>query len=282
MRLVALIENTKANEKLRCEHGLSLYMEQDGKRFLIDSGASDKLFVNARRMKINLDRLDCVMLSHNHYDHAGGLEALLRRYPRLKIYAKAACNNHFYHKSGFVKFEIGQLERLYGERPENFILFNSFQQISENVFMMSNEVFDKKMICRDRHLYMLDGRRTVRDDFSHESFIVVFPTGRKEDGCVIISSCSHNGIVNIIKTVMHTWENSPILSVVGGFHLMGSSKTRLNCEQEYVDRLIDELAELETGALYTCHCTGEMAYNMLKEQLGDKIQYLRTGEELFF
>ncbi len=282
MRLVTLIENTRANEKLRCEHGLCFYLEQDGKKFLIDSGASDKLFVNAKYMKIDLSGLDCIMVSHNHYDHTGGLETLIRRYPDLKIYAKAACNNQFFHKNGLVKYELGLIDKLYRKYPSNFILYNNFQQISENIFMVSNEVNDESLACCESHHYKLEGQKLVRDDYEHEAFIVIFPDGIKENGCVIISSCSHCGIVNIIKTVLQMWPKSPILGVVGGFHLMGSSKNSVNCTQEYLDILADKLAEMDTGAIYTCHCTGDAAYNILKEQLGDKIQYLRTGEELLF
>lgn len=51
---------------------------------------------------------------------------------------------------------------------------------------------------------------------------------------------------------------------------------------EYIDKTVNELKSIETGVLYTCHCTGLTAYGIMKQALGDRIQYLQTGEELEF
>ena len=116
MRIVSLIENTSAAERLKAEHGLSLYVENCGKHYLIDTGASDKFILNAKRMRIPLEKVEKVVISHNHFDHTGGIEALLKLNPKVKIYAKAACIEDFYMKYGFIRIPIGQLSYLYEEQ----------------------------------------------------------------------------------------------------------------------------------------------------------------------
>lgn len=282
MRIVALIENTSASEKLKAEHGLSLYVENAGKRFLIGTGASDKLISNAKRLRIPLESVDKIIITHNHFAHTGGIEAVLKINPDAEIYAKAACCEETYAKYGMLSTAIGQVGYLSEEHKKNFVLFNSFQEIDRGFFAMSNEYPDYSMYCEDKKLYIRKGRKFERDMFEHESFCVIFPDGDREKGCVVITSCSHCGIANILKTVRIRFPESPIISVIGGFHLMGSSTKKLCCSPDFVDKTANELMSISTGAIYTCHCTGLAGYEILKAKLQNRIQYLQTGEELTF
>lgn len=282
MRVVALIENTSATEQLKAEHGLSLYVENGGESFLIDTGASDRFISNAQRMKIDLTKVKKVLISHNHVDHTGGIEALIRMNPSVKIYAKAACMGDFYAKYGMIRIPVGLIADLYEEYPANFIFYNNFQQIAPGFFAMTNEIPDYTMYAQDYRNYKDEGGKLIKDNFDHEAFFVIFPDKRRENGCVVISPCSHCGIVNVLKTVRKSFPDSPIISVVGGFHMMGSSTKKLCCTDEYVDKTINEIKAIETGVLYTCHCTGLAGYADMKPALGERIQYLQTGEELEF
>lgn len=282
MRIVALIENTSATEQLKAEHGLSLYIENNGEKFLIDTGASDKLLINAQRMRLNLSEVKKIALSHSYSDHAGGIEALIKLNPDVRIYARKACNNSYYAKYGMLRLPVGLVAELYEEHPKNFVFYNSFQEIAPGFFAMGNEFYDYSMYCEDQHLYKLSHGKVIKDDFLHEVFFVIFPDNNRDKGCVVISSCSHCGIVNVLKTVKKAFPDSPIISVIGGFHLMGSSTKKLCCSVEYIDKTVNEIKAIETGAIYTCHCTGLTGYGIMKAQLGDRIQYLQTGEELEF
>ena len=68
MKLTALIENESPREDLFAEHGLSLLIAADGRRYLMDTGASDAFLPNARTLGFDLRGLDGVILSHNHND----------------------------------------------------------------------------------------------------------------------------------------------------------------------------------------------------------------------
>lgn len=282
MRIVSLIENTSATEQLKAEHGLSLYIENGGEKYLIDAGASDRLMINAQRMRLNLSAVKKIAVSHNHSDHVGGIESVLKINPDVKIYARSACVGDYYAKYGMLKIPLGMVSDLYEAYPDNFIFYNRFHEIAPGFFAMANEIPDYTMYCEDNHLFKMSGGRLVRDDFQHEAFFVIFPDNNRSGGCVVISSCSHCGIVNILKTVKKYFPESPIISVIGGFHLMGSSTKKLCCSIEYVDKTINEIMAVETGIIYTCHCTGLTGYGIMKARLGDRIQYLQTGEELEF
>ena len=72
MRIVNLIENTKGAEGCLYEHGLSFYIETEKHKLLADTGASDAFLANAGRLGIDLRQVEHVVISHGHYDHAGG------------------------------------------------------------------------------------------------------------------------------------------------------------------------------------------------------------------
>ncbi|RLJ07321.1 MAG: hypothetical protein DRP13_04010 [Candidatus Aenigmatarchaeota archaeon] len=75
MNLYVLVSN-EGKIGFESEAGLSIYFESDGKRFLFDTGITDMFIRNARKMNIDLKRLDFVVFSHSHYDHTGGFRYL--------------------------------------------------------------------------------------------------------------------------------------------------------------------------------------------------------------
>ena len=72
MKLYILTENT-ASAKFLAEHGLSYYIEYDS-NILFDTGYSDVFLKNAQKLKINIDSVNTVVLSHGHWDHGDGLQ----------------------------------------------------------------------------------------------------------------------------------------------------------------------------------------------------------------
>ena len=73
MRLFTLVENTQGQGGCICEHGLSIYIETQRHRLLVDCGQTDAVVSNARALGIDLAAVDTVILSHGHYDHSGGI-----------------------------------------------------------------------------------------------------------------------------------------------------------------------------------------------------------------
>lgn len=73
MKIVTLVENTAGNEKCIAEHGLSVYIETEKHKLLLDAGQTDAVVKNAEALGVDLSAVDTVILSHGHYDHSGGI-----------------------------------------------------------------------------------------------------------------------------------------------------------------------------------------------------------------
>ena len=83
VRIVVLNDNRKNNPQLENEHGLSLYIEVDGYKILLDAGQTDIFKKNAKKLGVNLDDLDTIVLSHGHYDHGNGLKHIDKKIPLI-------------------------------------------------------------------------------------------------------------------------------------------------------------------------------------------------------
>lgn len=88
LKITTLIENMPGEDaRLKFEHGLSLYIEFDGRKILFDTGQTGDYIENAELLGIDLKEIDTFIVSHGHYDHSGGVMKtidLLR--PGTKMY----------------------------------------------------------------------------------------------------------------------------------------------------------------------------------------------------
>jgi len=277
MRILTLIENGAADRRLHTEHGLSFLIEINDGKIIMDAGASDKFIKNAAKMHTELKDLDAAIITHNHRDHTGGLDSLLKLTPNIKVFAVKDIRGEYYIRFGPLNIAVCWNKHFLNRRRENFVLFNHFQEICEGLFVMAREVNEPDYMLKDSRFLKKENGKFLPDDFKHEIFAVAFPGGDRKKGCVVISSCSHSGIVNILETVKKTWRDSPIIGVVAGFHLAFTQVS-----DAFIEGLAEKLQSLSDGCVYTCHCTGRSAYERMKAIMGDQLQQLRTGEELTF
>ena len=97
MKITTLLDNRTHSEKLKTEHGLSLYIEtDDNQKILYDTGQSDLFMDNAAELGVDLTEIDMVIISHGHYDHIGGLTAFLEANKTAKIYMNATLFDYEY------------------------------------------------------------------------------------------------------------------------------------------------------------------------------------------
>ena len=85
MRWTVLSDNRSSDSRLFTEHGLSILLEAEQHRILLDTGASDVFIRNAKQLGIDLSDVDYVFISHGHSDHAGGLRYFLKQNQKAKI-----------------------------------------------------------------------------------------------------------------------------------------------------------------------------------------------------
>ncbi len=280
MKLICLIENTAVDDKLFAENGMSLYLEFAGKNYLIDAGLTGRAMENARRMKLPMDSLDAVIITHDHMEHIGGIDAAMRLSPKAEIYLRAGAQTERYKKNGLVKTPVGIGKAFFRKYANNLTLFNSFSEVAEGFYLASCEVFDEKSLNPDRSCFQLDGKKQIPYDMTDECFAVLFPKKRKADGLVIIGGCFHCGIQNMLDTVEQNWPGIPILAIIGGFHFMGTNPKNLGCSAEYITSQARALKLSSAEKIYACHCTGFKGFDLMDETLGDRLMYIGGGEEV--
>ena len=272
MIIKTLVENTSASEALGSEHGLSLYIETKHHKLLFDTGASALFAENARKMQIDLSKVDLAVISHGHYDHGGGLKAFLDINSNAKIYLnKMAFGDYYSNRPNGEKKYIGMDKALLPN--DRFVFVEGQVVIDEELELYSGVKGTRLKPSGNKDLFIKDNESFKLDDFFHEQNLII-----KENGnTVLVAGCAHNGIVNILEHFQADKNRQPS-HVIGGFHLYNRS-----ADQYENPSVVAEIGSylLSTGAIfYTCHCTGVQAYERLKSIMGDTVNYLSTGSQL--
>lgn len=274
MKFMALIENTKISDQFQAENGLSLLFSMDNKQFLFDAGQSGAFIENSKNLHVDLTKIDYVILSHGHFDHGGGLIPFLSINKTAKIYLNDHTDRDYIIKIfGFNK-KIGLNPRLFSEFADRLIIVNETTYLTPNVILIPKIVRKFPIPKGDHLLYVRDGNKLTPDSFDHELLLVV----KSPNGLVLVSGCSHNGILNMMATVKETFPNEPIQNVIGGLHLIGNPLFRTIAEKNSdVEHIAKELFNIVQGKIYTGHCTGLKGFDLLKSYMGDRIQHISTG-----
>lgn len=271
MIVKALAENTSCSEDLGCEHGLSLYIEALGRKILFDMGQGTLFAENAKKMDVDLSKVEIAVISHGHYDHGGGLRTFLELNDKAKIYLqKGAFEKHYSDDPGR-KVYIGLDERLLPN--DRFVLCDGSAEIARGLELLSSVCGSWPVPSGNAELLMKVGETYLSDDFSHEQSLIV----RENEKTLLISGCAHRGILNILECYGALKGGAPDY-VIGGFHLSAPGKNEDEAP-ETVSKVAEALNRAKTK-YYTCHCTGAASYKRLKSVLGDKIDYLSAGSGL--
>lgn len=271
MKIINLIENTKGSNSCLFEHGLSFYIEVTGRKLLIDTGATEAFITNAQKLGVDLAKVDHMILSHGHYDHAGGILAFAQINPHAPIWMQKQAVNEFYHKNETLEKYIG-IDSKIKELP-SLKLVEGNQKIEEGIFLFSDVTGRKLWPLGNLELMVKKGDVFYQDDFCHEQYLVIEEDGKR----VLISGCAHNGILNILDKFKELYGSDPD-AVISGFHMQKKSGYS-DKDLEIVRETARELKKYNTR-FYTGHCTGEVPYEILKEIMQEQLQYVHSGDEI--
>lgn len=253
MELTFLVDNNSlVGTQFLAEPALSILIRDGEKQVLFDAGYSDAFLRNAQRMGIDLLHLDWIALSHGHFDHTWGLDALIRHYfeatelkrdlarPRLLAHPKA-----FVSKRKDALPELGMLlaeEKLSAQFDLNLTdkpawLTDRLVSLGEIERVLD---FEPTTTLGER----LDSTGPVEDDLTDDTALAYV----SDKGLVVISGCAHAGICNTVEQARRVTGVDDVHAVLGGFHLLDAKPERL-------DPTTDYLAALGLDGLYCCHCT---------------------------
>lgn len=271
MRIVNLIENIKGNPECDFEHGLSLYVETQKHKLLMDTGCSDKFLENAKRLSVQLENVDSVVLSHGHYDHGGGLLDFTKINSHARIYVRENAFLDFYHGKDENKRYIGLDKRISNLAQLYYVSGN--MRMDKELFLFTNVTSRILWPSSNLELTVEKDGVLVQDDFSHEQYLVISQNGKN----ILISGCAHNGILNILEKYHQIFSKNPDV-VISGFHMMKKSGYKQE-DIDLIEKTAWKLKDYRTK-FYTCHCTGEEPYERMKRILGEQIDYVKSGEEV--
>ncbi len=252
------------------EHGLSIYFEMDGCKWMVDCGASGKFLANAEILGIDLHEIDYLLLSHAHAGHTGGLGHFLQINVKATVVLSSHINEncHCFSTRGGSKRNIGIDFSVVNENRGRFQFIDKNGQLTKNLSLITTI---------DHHQPQPQGNATLLcgnspDGFLHETaFAIDTP-----DGAIIISSCGHHGLLNTLKASGKT----VIKAYIGGTHLLGGTQTQgfeTETEIAHIARSIQR--EYPGMKIITGHCTGEVAA-AFKTVLKDKFHVFYTGQTL--
>lgn len=274
MKITVLVENTGPSE-FKIEHGLSLYIEFNDKKYLLDAGPSDSFFKNAHALSIDLDRVDKAVLSHGHYDHGDGFMVFLNQYKDKVVYGAKNIFDDYYSGSGGSVHYIGLSSKL-KQMKNRFNTISVDTKIDEKIYLILDDVSNTEEIGVQKKLYKKVDDVLQPDNFDHE-LSLVFDTPK---GLVICNSCSHAGLESIVDNIKKRL-NKPVYAYVGGLH-MKSTKNHIETSSFTEEQIQNLCIFIEKNIQYvlTGHCTGNVSYDLLKKYLKDRIDFLTTGKTI--
>ena len=273
MQITTLSENTAGRAGLLAEWGLSILIEADDHRILLDTGSGFSAVYNAMTLGVDLSRIDKIVFSHGHFDHTGGLIHILRM---MRSHVEVIAHPDIWapkytrrpEREGTyigVPFAREAAEAL----GASFNLARDPVWINENI-VSSGEIpmlTDYEKI--DPTLYVKENEEFKPDPLWDDQAIFL----KSEKGLIIILGCAHRGTINTIRYAQKLTGVEPVYAVIGGTHLISASPQRL-------DATITELSSLGVQRLGVSHCTGLPVSALLAQTFGATFFFNNAGTRI--
>jgi 7,8-dihydropterin-6-yl-methyl-4-(beta-D-ribofuranosyl)aminobenzene 5'-phosphate synthase len=283
---------------LNGEWGLAMHAESqrgdETRHVLIDFGFTPEVLINNMAiLKVDPAMFDALVLSHGHYDHFGGMVGF------LNTFAGQLKRNMPFYVGGEDCFCIrknsggnfGALDRK-AILDANLSLMMATEPaiVAEHAFTtgrIGQTSFEKPLQLSSEIIGIFNGfgcfaedmpaaKNTggyIPDDFEHEigtSYLV------KDKGLVVLTSCSHRGVINTVRQAMAASGVDKVHAVIGGFHIVPP------LGDDYINQTIEEFRQIDPDYLITAHCTGDRFYDLARAALGDKVIHSAVGTRFIF
>jgi 7,8-dihydropterin-6-yl-methyl-4-(beta-D-ribofuranosyl)aminobenzene 5'-phosphate synthase len=251
--------------ELTKDWGFSALVEHNGKRILFDTGNNAAIFEhNVKALRVNLTKLDFVVISHRHADHTTGLRYVLGVNPRVTVYVPADGANGFggapipeaYFRAddslpakmryfGGTEPAALTMGKLYDSG--NFVLVNQSTEVSPGIFLV----------------------RTVSQKTGTLELPELTLAIKRPNGLLLVDGCSHAGIEAILEAASAVDPRTEV--VFGGLHLVTAPLAE-------IDALVENLkTKWKVQRIAPGHCTGEPAFARLRKAYGENYLYAGLG-----
>lgn len=267
VQITILYDAFGRDSAMQKDWGYAALLEYGRKRILFDTGNNpDVLAHNAKTRRVDLSKLDLVVMSHRHGDHMGGLAYVLKVNPHVTIFAPKEgfgvfgddLPSRFYRKDSSLAPE----QSYYNGSPPEIIRFGSAWP-GANFRLVEGTT----EIAPNIHLVTLVSDKPGTLELRELSLVINTP-----DGLVIVVGCSHPGIDKIVQSARAI--NPRIHYIAGGLHLVVAPDTD-------IEKIVTELHDrFRVEYVAPGHCTGEPAFAALSKAFGDHYIYAGLGSTL--
>jgi 7,8-dihydropterin-6-yl-methyl-4-(beta-D-ribofuranosyl)aminobenzene 5'-phosphate synthase len=245
------------------EWGFAAFLEVDGRRFLIDSGARPETVLrNSEELGVDLSTVTDVVLTHHHGDHTGGLVVLRRELAKKN--PQALRTTHVapgifavrVDSSGREGDGLLLLRRAYESLGGSFVEHSKPAELAPGVWFTGPVPRRHPERNWGGDLRVRTPTGLVEDIIDEDASIVVETAA----GFVVITGCGHAGIVNILEYIRDFRPSSAVYAVLGGLHLFSAT-------DEHLDWTGAKLRQFGIKHLLGAHCTGIEALFRLRSRL---------------
>jgi len=258
-------------------HGLSLvitaYGPNGARTMLFDGGPVDYAVErNGVRLGVDFGAIEVAMLSHGHWDHAGGIPRALSMIRATNGARPVPLYLHpgMFHERGQRQSDGGVLPMDAIPTPKQWtdfgaepVVTDAPQTLLDGLFFVSGEIprvtgYETGVPTQVRRV-AVDAPWEPDPLLMDERFLAVHV---KDKGLVVFSACSHAGIVNVLRHARDCFPGVKLHAAMGGFHLAGSTEA-------IIPETVADLGKLDLDYIIPAHCTGWRAVNALERAYGE-------------
>ena len=252
---------------------------------LFDTGPDNWVFErNVQRLGFDMGSVDAIVLSHGHWDHAGAMLRALEMtqlanggrevptYMHPGMYRSRAIKAHNEDMRPFA--DVPTAHQL-AQQGADVVHATEPQRILDDLFHVSGEIprvteFEKGL---PGHYRRTEDGKDWEPDFQimDERFVAI----RVEAGIVVLTACSHAGVVNVLTYARNCFPGVALHAVIGGFHLSGGN-------EKIIPDTVAALGQFDLKAIVPAHCTGWRAVGALAAAFGDAVAPSAVGKTYRF
>jgi 7,8-dihydropterin-6-yl-methyl-4-(beta-D-ribofuranosyl)aminobenzene 5'-phosphate synthase len=283
---------------LNGEWGLSMHAESqrggETRQVLIDFGYTPEVLTNNMAiLGVDPSTFDAMVLSHGHYDHFGGMVGFLKANkgklkPKLPFFIGGEDTFCLRKNPGG---NFGGLDRkAIIDADLALMMAEGPAIVADHAFTtgrIAQRSFEKPLLPTQEIVGIFDGfgcfpekmpaaKNTgsyIPDDFEHEIATTYLVKGK---GLVVLTSCSHRGVINAVRQAQEASGVDKVHAVIGGFHIVPP------LGDDYIRDTIAEFREINPDVIIPAHCTGDRFYDLARDALGDKVIHSAVGTRFVF
>ena len=261
-RVTILYDAFGPQSALKKDWGFSALVEYGGKRILFDTGNNGAIFAyNVKELKVDLAKLDAVVISHRHGDHTSGLNHVLSVNPGVKIYTpfevsffKSPINKAYFERAKDLPPNL----RYFDEQSADLISGTPWEKGNFQIIRQTTEIFPGFFLLTTR------SEKPGTIEMNEVSLAI-----RTPKGLAVVVGCSHPGVEKILENAAKI--DPKIYTVTGGFHLVLAP-------QEEIQRVAGILHDtLKVERVAPGHCTSELGFAVFMDKFKERFDAAGVG-----